>query len=191
VLDLQGVASYIKIRNVVDEEIARTIGRPAHAGHIAEYVAAAIFDIQLEEMATNKAFDGRFKAGPFSGQSVNIKYKSGNDGLLNTTASFKQADHPDWYLVLAGPRVGAIGSKGLSAPWVVREVFLFRAADLITDNPEFKAIKPGTAASVRKARWERAVIYPVQVNLSLIVSDEQRQALRLFWGVDTPPGSAA
>jgi hypothetical protein len=191
VIELHGLASYIKIRNVVDEEISRTIGRPAHAGHIAEFVAAAIFDIELMTNAAHKAIDGHFRSGPLAKKSVNIKYKSGNDGLLNTVQSVRLNDHPDFYLVLAGPRYGAISTKGMTVPWVIREVFLFEAVDLLRGSQEYPAIKPGTATSVRVARWNAGLIYPEQVNQRLVLSDDQRDALRLFWGVDTPSSAAS
>ncbi len=41
--DLPRLANLLHKCNNVDSEIAALIGRPAHIGHIAEYVAAAIF----------------------------------------------------------------------------------------------------------------------------------------------------
>lgn len=103
-LDLQGLASFIKICNVVDDEIARTIGRPAHAGHIGEYVASAIFDIDLMKNAAHKAIDGHFRSGSLAERSVNIKYETRKDGLMNLVASLNPMHHPDDYLVLAGTK---------------------------------------------------------------------------------------
>ena len=64
---LARLASLIRRRNLVDGEIAATIGRPAHLGHIGEFVAAAIFDIKLLESATHKGADGHFTRGPLAG----------------------------------------------------------------------------------------------------------------------------
>ena len=41
-------------------------------------------------------------------------------------------------------------------------------------------VKPGVASSVRKHLWNAAMIYPEQVNQTLILTDEQRNALALF-----------
>ena len=70
---LRRLASLIRQRNLVDGEIAATISRPAHPGHIGEFVVAAIFDIRLLESATHKGADGHFTHGPLAGRSVNIK----------------------------------------------------------------------------------------------------------------------
>lgn len=180
-IDLQGLASYIKIRNVVDEEIARTIGRPAHAGHSAEYVAAAIFEIKLEASASRKAIDGYFRSGDLALRSVNIKFGTRKDGMLNLVPSYDPRKHPDYYLVLTGPSIGAVSSKGLSAPWVIRQVLLFESADLLS-RLAIRGVRLGVATSVRSELWAAAMIYPDQVNQALIVSGEQREALQLFWG---------
>ncbi len=180
-IDLQGLASFIKIRNVVDEEIARTIGRPAHAGHIGEYVASAIFDIELMENAAHKAIDGHFRSGSLGGRSVNIKYGTRKDGLMNLVASLDPMHHPDDYLVLAGPSVGAISSRGLSAPWVIQQVFLFESTELLSKLAT-KGVKLGVGTSIRSALWSEAMIYPDPVNSRFAITDEQKQALQLFWG---------
>ena len=77
---LRRLASLIEQRNLVEGEIAATIGRPAHPGHIGEFVAAAIFDIGLVESATHKGIDGHFTRGPLAGRSVNIKKYSLDQG---------------------------------------------------------------------------------------------------------------
>jgi hypothetical protein len=180
-IDLQGLASFIKIRNVVDEEIARTIGRPAHSGHIGEFVAAAIFDIELNADAAFKAHDGRFRSGQLEDRSVNIKYGTKRDGLMNLVASLDPLDHPDYYLVLAGPSIGAVSSRGLSAPWVIQQVHVFEAVDLL-GKLAVTGARVGIATSVRKKVWADAMIYPEAVNPLLAVNDEQRKALGLFKG---------
>jgi hypothetical protein len=52
-----------------------------------------------------------------------------------------------------------------------------------------KGVTPGVATSLKKDVWAAAMIYPEQVSQWLVLSDEQREALKLFWGADTPPGS--
>ena len=70
-------------RNRVDGEIAAIIDRPAHAGHIGEFVAAAIFDIGLHESASHRGADGHFMRGPLAGRTVNIKKYSTDQGVLD------------------------------------------------------------------------------------------------------------
>lgn len=180
-IDLQGLASHIKIRNVVDGEIARTIGRPAHAGHIGEYVVAAIFDIELEQAANSKAIDGRFRSETLAGKSVNIKFGTRKDGMLNLVASLDPTEHPDYYLVLTGPSSGATSTKGLTAPWVIRQVLLFESAALLGQLAK-TGVKIGVATSVRSALWAEAMIYPEPTNFTLALTSDQIEALRLFWG---------
>ena len=78
--ELRPVASLIKLRNRVDREIAATIGRPAHPGHIGRFVAAAIFDIRLYKSATHRGLDGQFTSRPLAGTSVSIRKYSTDQG---------------------------------------------------------------------------------------------------------------
>ena len=55
--DLEQIAKIIKRKNVIDDEVAAITGRPALIGHTGEYIASRIFDIKLEESATQKAID--------------------------------------------------------------------------------------------------------------------------------------
>lgn len=178
--DVHTLASFIRIRNVVEGEIARIIQRPAHSGHVGEYIAAAIFDIQLMGNAAHKAIDGYFRSGPLEGRSVNIKYGSRRDGMLNLAASQSLVDHPDCYLVLTGANSGAVSSKGQTAPWVIRQVFLFDSRDLL-EKLTLKGIKPGIATSIRKEFWAESMIYP-EPNVPGLLVDLQREALAQFWG---------
>lgn len=176
---LAALAGLIQQRNAIDADIAALIGRPPHPGHIGEYVAAAIFDIDLHASAATKADDGRFASGPLAGQSVNIKYGSRQDSTLNLVESADPADHPDVYLVLAGPKVGAISSRGLAAPWVIHAVYLFVSRDLL-QALSVRGRRPGTATSVRRDLWDAAMIYPEGHNARLELTTEQRDNLGLF-----------
>src|SRR5947209_19797410 len=98
--DLADLAELLLRRNKLDEEIARTVGRPALIGHIGEYIAAKVFDITLENSAVNKGFDGRFCKGPLVGKSVNVKWYAKREGLLDIRLDAV----PDFYLVLTGPK---------------------------------------------------------------------------------------
>ena len=177
---LQELASLIQQRNTIDKKIAATIGRPAHPGHIGEFVAARIFDIDLMESAVHKGFDGYFTDGPLSGKSVNVKKYAINQALLDMTLN----DPPDFYLVLTGPRKAAASSRGTTQPWVIKSVFLFDARELTQELQE-RRIKIGVATSVRGHYWDKAEIYPSANNRALILNPKQRSMIEMF---DDPTG---
>lgn len=109
---LQRLASLIQQRNRVDGEIAAAIGRPAHPGHIGRFVAAAIFDIRLNESATHHGSSGHFARGPLAGRSVSIRKYSQDQGILDVRPDAL----PDFFLVLTGARTGAASSRGTTQP---------------------------------------------------------------------------
>jgi hypothetical protein len=86
--ELARLAQLLKQRNLVDKEIAAIIGRPALSGHIGEFLAARIFDIDLEHSASTKGLDGRFSKGPLTGKSVDVKYVGKQEGLLDLSPTF-------------------------------------------------------------------------------------------------------
>jgi hypothetical protein len=165
----------IRTRNKVAQEIAALIGRPALIGHIGEYIASRVFGIELEESASQRGLDGRFVTGPLAGQSVNIKWHSRQDGLLDLTPDTL----PDFYLVLAGPRGEAASSRGTVRPWVIETVYLFASSEL-SRTLKLRGVKMGVATSVVRQLWDEAEIYPEPRNKRLVVLDEQREVLALF-----------
>src|SRR4051794_10887323 len=44
---LARLADLLREKNAIDREIAAVLGRPALQGHAGEYIAAAVFDIEL------------------------------------------------------------------------------------------------------------------------------------------------
>jgi len=172
---LRRLASIIKRRNLVDAEIAGIIGRPAHPGHIGEFVAAAIFDIGLLESATSKGADGHFTRGPLSGRSVNIKKYSKDQGVLDVRLDAL----PDFFLVLTGARTPAASSRGTTAPWIVESVYLLEAAPLVAHLRE-RGVTIGVATSVRRHVWHDAEIYPCPNNSMLRLTPEQVSMIELF-----------
>lgn len=98
--NLEQLAELIRKRNALEREIKALIGRPAAIGHIGEYIAATVFDIALEESATQKGIDGHFTDGPLKDRTVNIKWYARREGLLDITPD----GLPDYYLVLTGPK---------------------------------------------------------------------------------------
>lgn len=71
---LKRLAQLIATRNAVSKQITQLMGRPAQIGHVGEFIAAQAFDIALEASAVNKGFDGRFRSGPFTGCTIDIKW---------------------------------------------------------------------------------------------------------------------
>ena len=171
---LQHLASLLSQKNAIDEQIAAAIGRTAHPGHIGEFVAAAIFDIDLAESATQKAIDGHFTRGQLAGKSVNIKKYSLNQGILDIAP-----EAPGYYLVLTGPRIPAASSRGTVQPWTIDSVFLFDAPALLAKLAE-RRVKIGTATSVVRPLWDNAEIYPTPTNPALRLTPEQTAMLRMF-----------
>lgn len=172
---LQALAEIIKTRNRIDDSISEIIGRPALPGHFGEFVAAEIFDITLHESATHRGSDGYFADGKLEGKSVNIKFYPKNEGLLDITLK----SPPDFYLVLAGPRVAAEPSRGTTRPWKITSAFLFNHAELVSDLKS-RGVKLGTATSVRRQYWDEAEIYPAPTNPNISLSPLQKRMLQLF-----------
>ena len=53
------LAGLLSARNLIDSQIAHLIRRPALPGHIGEFVASVVFDIELPTSATQSGHDGR------------------------------------------------------------------------------------------------------------------------------------
>ena len=173
--DLRTLASLLNQRNALEGQIASVIGRPAHPGHIGEFVASRVFDIELSESAVTKGIDGHFTSGSLAGQSVNVKKYSLDQYILDIRLDAL----PDYYLVLAGPKSSAGSSRGTSQPWTIVSVFLFEATSLMKSLQE-RGVKIGVATSVRQQLWREAEIYPSANNPALPLTTAQVEALKLF-----------
>jgi hypothetical protein len=169
------VAALLRTRNDIDAQLANIIGRPPLVGHLGEWIAAQVFDIQLEASASAKAIDGRFRSGQLAGRTVNIKMYGKREGLLDTS------DDPslDYYLVLCGPKSTAMTSRGGTRPFCVAAVYLFDAVVLRADQAT-RGIKSGVASSVRGALWDAAEVFPRQARSELTLTPEQADALVNF-----------
>jgi len=173
--DLEKLAELIKRRIEIDSEIARIINRPAERSHVGEFIASRIFDIELEESATNKGFDGYFRSGKLAGKTANIKWYGKNEYELDINENAV----PGYYLVMTGEHSPPGSSKGKTRPWVISYVYLFNAKKLIEELKR-AGVKIGIATSVRKKFWDEAEIYPRQKSKELILTEKQRELLRLF-----------
>ena len=172
---LARAAALLRQRNAIDVELARLIHRPMTSGHLGEWIAAQIFDIELEASAVAAGIDGRFRSGPLQGRTVNIKWYLKREGLLDMTESTAL----DYYLVLTGPPSLAVSSRGTTRPWCIEAVYLFEARQLQAEQI-VRGVKRGGASSVIKKQWKAAEIYPSASNPELAVTPQQAEQLRLF-----------
>jgi hypothetical protein len=170
------LAEAIREHNTVHARIAELIDRPALVGHVGEYIASAIFDIELNLSASAKGHDGFFRPpSPLAGRSVNIKWGTVFEGGMDVSPDAEVDD----YLALTGPRATSMTSKGRTRPWLVESVFLF-------DLRELRAaliaagVGIGVATSIRRSFWDAAMIYPEACNPRLVLSEEQRRLVALF-----------
>ena len=173
--DLEKLASLLSNMNSVGNKISGITKRPATIGHTGEYIASKIFDIELEESASAKGIDGHFNSGPLAGKTVNIKWYSKLEYMLDITPQAL----PDYYLVMTGPKGQAVSSRGSIRPWLINQVFLFNAAELVIEL-NARGVKIGVASSVRKHEWQAAEIYPNKRNMAYRLSDEQMAMILAF-----------
>jgi hypothetical protein len=57
------------------------------AAHLGEWIAAQVFDIELEQSAVTATIDGRFRSGPLQGCTVNVKWYLKQEDLLDMSES--------------------------------------------------------------------------------------------------------
>jgi len=176
---LKQVAELLAQRNLIDEQIARVIGRPATTGHIGEWIAAQIFGVELHGSAINCGSDGLFTEPPLAGRSVNVKFYPKREGNLDMKAP--PDTQPDFYLVLAGPKRPATTSRNSHRPCVISEVFLFEAAPLVQQLAN-RGVQIGGPTSVTIPAWEAARIHPHSGVGAMPLSQGQVAALTLFGG---------
>jgi hypothetical protein len=175
--EVEQLADLIRERNDVAKRITELIGRPAQIGHVGEWIASKVFDIELEGSAVAKGIDGRFRSGLLRGKSVNVKFYAKQEGLL----AIREDALPDYFLVLVGPRSKAMTSRGDARLWYIDSVFLFHAHDLYELLQQSATVKiDRCATSVRRQLWERAEIYPTTTNAALSLDPTQRSCLGLF-----------
>lgn len=182
VRDLERLASLVAEWNRIGSEISDLIGRPALPGHIGEFIAAHLFGIDLESSATAKGLDGRFRAAPRAGASVNIKWYAKREGLLDITPDCL----PPFYLVMTGTKTPPASSRGTSRPWTIASVYLFETTALL-NTLRARGVRIGVATSVAGELWSGAEVYPRESD-SLPLSPEQRRLLALFGPPQSDPG---
>ena len=174
-LALEKLAGLLSELNSIGERISEITQRPATIGHTGEYIAAEIFDIELEESANAKGIDGHFRSGTLAGRTVNVKWYSKLEYMLDINPGAL----PDYFLVMTGPKGQAVSSRGGIRPWLINYVFLFNAAELVTELTA-RGVKIGVASSVRKHEWQAVEIYPNKRSMVYRLSDEQMATLLAF-----------
>lgn len=173
--ELVHLAGLVEQRNEIAGKITTIIARPAQIGHIGEYIASRIFDIQLQESAVTRAIDGYFSSGQLANCSVNVKWYGKQESLLAMSPGLQ----PDYYLVMTGPHANAGKSRGEIRPWVIDFVYLFKADALVKILQE-RGTKLNEATSIPRRYWNEAEIYPSQNNFDLILTATQKELLALF-----------
>lgn len=173
--EIEQLVELIHERNDVARRITQLIGRPAQIGHIGEWIASKVFDIELEKSAVAKGFDGRFRSGPLQGKTVNVKYYGKREGLLDIRVDAL----PDYFLALVGPRPRSMTSRGEARLWHIDWVFLFHALNLLSHLQE-RGVNIGVATSVIGQQWDLAEIYPKAKNSTLSLDQNQWNLLQLF-----------
>jgi hypothetical protein len=173
VTPLERLASLLRRRNAIDAGIASLIGRPALPGHIGEFIAAEVFDIQLERSATTAGYHGVFRSGPLAGATVNAKLHGKRDGLLDIPQAA-----PHHFLVLTGPRAAAMSSLG-DRPLLIEEAFLFDGPELVSPLQQ-RGVRIGVATSVRTHECEHARVWPATAGQPSSLTEDQQAALSLF-----------
>ena len=95
------LANLIREHNAVTARISQLVGRPDQVGDVGEYIAAAIFDIELNPSASAKGHDGLFRPpSPLVGRSVNVKWGTPFEGGMDVSPDAPVDDH----LALVSPR---------------------------------------------------------------------------------------
>ena len=173
--DLRHLATLLAQRNGLDSAISAIIHRPATSGHLGEFIAAQVFNIELEASASHKSSDGHFREGSLAGRSVDVKFYGKQEGLL----AVQEGAQPDYFLVLSEPEAAPSASRGHTQPSLIEHVYLFRGEDLAADIRK-RGVKFGVAASIPRANWLAAEVFPTPANPELVLTQEQRQLLALF-----------
>ncbi len=173
--NLPRLAELLHARNTVESNIANLLGRSANLSTVGDYIAATIFNITLISSIQNGEFTGIFANQSLRGKTVDVQWYPRREGFLNVHAE----STPDYYLVLVGPKQESSTARALVNPWLISSIHLFSTHELLIALRE-RGVQIGSHTSVINQLWERAEIFPVQHNSSLILTEEQRALIQLF-----------
>ena len=173
--NLPRLAELLHARNTVESNIANLLGNSVNLSTIGEYITATIFHITLIPSTQHHEFAGIFASQPLRGKTVDVQWYPRREGFLNVHTE----STPDYYLVLAGPKQESSTARALVNPWLISSVHLFNTPELLTALRE-RGVQIGSHTSVINQLWERAEIFPIQHNSSLILTEEQRALIQIF-----------
>jgi len=172
---LDTLSALVLEHNKIAEQITHVIGRPAQLGHVGEYLASSLFDVELAPAANNRLVDGHFRGGLLKGRSVDVKMYPVRENVLD----MHETAIPDFFLVFAGPKGSAVSSKKKGRPWVIDGIYLFDAA-AISAMLRAAGRRPGTGTSVAQSHWDVAEVYPRHECTLLDISEEHLAWLPSF-----------
>jgi len=171
--ELRQLADLLRLRDDLDARIAALTGRSARQGDVGEFIASKVFDIELAATAVQAGYDGRFRSGPLTGGTVNIK--TYGDAVTGLDIGL----HPcDFYLVFSGPprAVGPVRHHR----WRISAVYLFDTHRLTTDLVA-RNTKIGIATSLRRSDLAAAQLFPAgSATAALSLTKRQSAMLSLF-----------
>lgn len=173
--NLARLAELLRARNTVESNLANLLRSSVSLGTVGESIAAQIFHITPTPATRQNQFAGIFASQLCAGQTVDVQWCPRREGFLN----IHSAPAPDYLLVLAGPRPESSTTRALVNPWLISSVHLFHSQELLAALRE-RGVQIGSHTSVIAQLWERAEIFPTQRNPSLMLTEEQRQLLKLF-----------
>jgi hypothetical protein len=168
------VASLVRERNAIDAKLAQIMHRPMASGHLGEWLASQIFDIELEKSAVTRGWDGRFRSGPLHDRTVNIKWYSNVRAL--STRSSPQRWTATWYWPARHPRRSlheAAPAPGTSTPCTC-------SAHLNSTPSSSPAVSSSASPpACAHKQWTNAEIYP-STNPLLPMTPRQVELLGQF-----------
>ncbi|MCH7904309.1 MAG: hypothetical protein IH944_07045 [Armatimonadetes bacterium] len=173
--DLEELAVAISQVNIASDRVASIIGRPALRGHIGEFIASKVFNIQLHESAAHKGSDGVLLDGVLAGSTVNVKFYGQHDGLLDMSEDAL----PDVFLVLTGPKGSAASSSGQVRPICIEHLFLIPGTEALADAKS-RNVLIGVTTSFPNAFWDEREVYPMSRSKELNLTQDQIPLLKLF-----------
>jgi hypothetical protein len=141
------MAALLRARNEADAVIAGLLRRPAEQGHLGEWLAVRLLELEPAPSAHRCRLGREVRSGPLAGRTVNVKSYGALQGILDLHEDDAATDE---YLVLSGTREAAGSSRGALGPLAVAHVHLIEGRPLIADLRS-RGIKIGIASSVRRS----------------------------------------
>ena len=80
---LEHLSDLLAQRKSIASSIEPIVGKTFEKGHVGEFIASVVFDIQLEESGTAVWCEGIFRSGLLAGKSANVKWYAKRQGVLD------------------------------------------------------------------------------------------------------------